>query len=160
MGPAGPQGAPGSAGVAPGTTVVAASGTTFGTVLSFQAGSSTLVARQDRGVWLVATVNPDGISPVSYLALYADAACATAPFLPLDTNPAPFFRLLQTLDPDDTTGYYAGNPIETRAFAATSPLGHPEQCQPAIGTGWDTPMLVGPLTAIDLTPFRAPFTIR
>ncbi len=163
MGPAGPQGAQGPAGPAGssvGTEVVAANGTTFGTIVSFQPGSATLVAVQSQGVWLVAAVNPDGISPSSYLALYADSACATAPYLPLDTNPAPFFRLLQTVAPGNAIGYFAGNPMETRAFVAVSPLGRPDQCQTATGTGWDTSMLVGPLQTIDLTPFPAPFTVR
>ena len=163
MGPAGPQGAQGPAGPAGssvGTEVVAANGTTFGTIVSFQPGSATLVAVQSQGVWLVAAVNPDGISPSSYLALYADSACATAAYLPLDTNPAPFFRLLQTVAPGDATGYFAGNPMETRAFVAVSPLGHPDQCQAATGTGWDTPMLVGPLQTMNLTSFPAPFTVR
>ena len=166
VGPLGPAGAPGlagpmgPAGTAVGTEVVAANGNTFGTVLTFQPGSATVVAVQGQGVWLAAAVNPDGISPSSYLALYDDEACATPPFLPLDTNPAPFYRLLQTVAPGDTTGYYAGNPMAMRAFKAVSPLGQPEMCQPSTGTGWDTPMLAGPLTTIDLTPFPAPFTIK
>jgi len=158
-GPVGPQGAQGPAGVSAGT-VVAANGATLGTVLSFQPGSATLVALQDQGVWLVAPVTPEGIQPTSFLALYGDLACATAPFVPLDTNPAPFYRLLQTTAAGDTTGYYAGNPMQTRAFVAVSPLGHPEQCQPAAGTGWDAPMLAGPLRTIDLGAFPAPFAIK
>ena len=56
--------------------------------------------------------------------------------------------------------YYAGNPMETRAFLAVSPLGQPDQCQPAAGTGWDAPMLAGPLRTIDLTAFPAPFRVQ
>lgn len=161
-GPAGPQGAQGPQGPAGASaaTVVAANGSTLGMVLSFQPGSATLVALQDQGVWLVAPITPDGIQPTSYLALYGDAACATAPFVPLDTNPAPFYRLLQTTAAGDTTGYYAGNPMEMRAFLAVSPLGHPEQCQPAAGTGWDAPMLAGPLRTINLSAFPAPYAIK
>jgi hypothetical protein len=162
-GPAGPQGARGEQGpagsAAMGATVVAANGAVLGTVLSFQPGSGTLVAVQGQGVWLVAPMTPEGIQPTSYLALYSDAACATAPFVPLDTNPAPFYRLLQTVA-GDPTGYYAGNPMETRAFLAVSPLGQPDQCQPAAGTGWDATMLAGPLRTIDLTAFPAPFRVR
>ncbi len=164
MGPAGPQGAQGPqgpAGTTPtGSQVVAANGAPLGTVLSFQPGSATLVGVLAQGVWLVAPTTPDGIQPTSYLALYGDPACASTPFVPLDTNPAPFYRLLQTSAAGDTTGYYAGNPMEFRAFVAVSPLGHPEQCQTAAGSGWDAPMLAGPLRTIDLAAFPAPFTIK
>ena len=163
-GPAGPQGAQGAqgpAGTSPtGSQVVAANGATFGTVLSFQPGSATLVGVLAQGVWLVAPITPDGIQPTSYLALYGDAACQTAPFVPLDTNPAPFYRLLQTAAAGDTTGYYAGNPMEFRAFLAVSPLGRPDQCQDAANAGWDAAMLAGPLRTIDLAAFPAPFTIK
>ncbi|MCC6992294.1 MAG: collagen-like protein [Acidobacteria bacterium] len=164
-GPAGPQGAQGAQGTqgpagASAGTVVAANGATLGMVLNFQPGSATLVALQDQGVWLVAPISPDGIQPTSYLALYGDAACATPPFVPLDTNPAPFYRLLQTTAAGDTTGYYAGNPMVTRAFVAVSPLGRPDQCQPASCTGWDAPLLAGPLRTINLGGFPAPFAIK
>ncbi len=139
---------------------MAANGATLGTVLSFQPNSATLVALQDQGVWLVAPVTTDGIQPTSYVALYSDAECATTPFLPLDTNPAPFYRLLQTTAAGATTGYYAGNPMETRAFVAVSPVGNPGQCDPAAGTGWDAPTLAGPLRTINLGGFPAPFAVR
>lgn len=162
VGPAGPQGAAGPQGPA-GTSagaVVAANGATLGTVLSFQPGTAMLVALQDQGVWLAAPVTPEGIQPTSLLALYGDEACGTPPFIPLETNPAPFYRLLQTTAPGATVGYYAGNPMVTRGFLAVSPLGHPEQCQPAAGTGWDASMLAGPLRTIDLGGFPAPFAIK
>lgn len=162
VGPAGPQGAAGPQGPA-GTSagaVVAANGATLGTVLSFQPGTAMLVALQDQGVWLAAPVTPEGIQPTSLLALYGDEACGTPPFIPLETNPAPFYRLLQTTAAGATVGYYAGNPMETRAFVAMSPLGDPGQCQLAAGTGWDGPMLVGPLRTINLGGFPAPFAIK
>jgi len=155
MGPQGAQGPQGPAGASV-ATVVDAVGATLGTVLSFQPGSATLVALQHEGVWLVAPVTTDGIQPTSYFALYTDANCETAPFLPLDTDPAPFYRLLQTTAAGATTGYYAGNPTERRTFLATSPLGEPGQCQQS-GIG---PTLAGPLRTMTLGPFRAPFSVR
>jgi hypothetical protein len=118
------------------------------------------VAVQDVDVWLVANVNPGGISPTSFPSLYADAACATPAFLPQDSDPVPFFRLLQSVDPGDATGYYAGNPAQTQTFVAVSELGRPETCRPAAGTGWDQSMLAGPQRAFDLSRFPAPFVIR
>lgn len=163
VGPAGPQGAQGPqgpAGQAAGVTVVAADGTTVGTVLSFQPGVSTLVTLQDQGVALVVPINPDGIVPTSFYALYADAQCTSTPWLPLDTNPAPFFRLLQVVTAGDATGYYAGNPTQVQAFLGLSPPGRPDLCQPTANTGWDTPMLVGPQRALDLRRFPAPYRVQ
>ena len=56
--------------------------------------------------------------------------------------------------------YFAGNPMETRAFVAVSPVGNPGQCDPAAGTGWDAPTLAGPLRTINLGGFPAPFAVR
>lgn len=167
VGPAGPQGAPGAQGPAgtPGAaasgggTVRAANGSTLGVVVSFQPGGATLVGLQEQGIALVVPVTPDGIQPTSYLSLYADAACATAPYIPLDTNPAPFFRLLQTVHAGDVVGYYAGNPMTERPSLGMSPLGHPEECVPA-SDGWERSMLVGPQRTLDLTRFPAPFRIQ
>ena len=160
QGPMGPQGPAGPAGASGGLTVLAANGATFGTLINFALGQPSVVALQDNGVWLGAQVDSSGVAPVSYYALYADDLCGTAPFVPLSSNPAPLLRLLQTTNPGDTTGYYAGNPLQVRAFASLSPLGHPEQCQSAVNTGWDQPMLAGPARTFDLSPFPAPFVIK
>lgn len=162
-GPAGPQGlqgVAGPAGAAGGLSVLAANGNTLGTLLSFSMGQPSLVALQDNGVWLVAPVNPDGVAPMSFYALYADAACSTAPFLPLDTNPAPLFRLLQTVNTGDATAYYAGNPAQVQSFLGLSVLGNLGQCQSTVGSGWDQPLLAGPLRTLDLLRFPAPYIVR
>jgi len=160
-GPQGLQGVAGPPGIAGGLTVMASNGATLGTLLTpGMSGQPSLVALQDRGIWLMAPVNPDGIAPMAFYALYADAACATAPYVPLDTNPAPLLRLLQTVNAGDTTAYYAGNPTEVRVSASLSLLGQPAQCEPTAGTGWDQPMLAGPLQTFDLSRFPARFTIR
>ena len=176
MGPLGATGAPGVAGpqglqglqglagptgAAGGFTVVAANGNTLGTVLSFgTSGQPSLVALQNNGVWLAAPVNPDGIVPMSFYALYADDACATPPFLPFDTNPAPFFRLLQTVNPGDTAGFYAGNAAQVQTFRSLSVIGQPGQCLPTAGSGWDLPLLAGPMRRVDLATVPAPFVVR
>ncbi len=162
-GPAGPQGlqgVAGPAGAAGGLSVRAANGNTFGTLLSFSIGQPSLVALQDNGVWLVAPVNPDGVAPMSFYALYADAACSTTPFLPLDTNPAPLFRLLQTVNPGDATAYYAGNPAQVQSFQSFSVLGTPGQCQSTAGSGWDLPLLAGPLQTFPLSSFPPPYRVQ
>jgi hypothetical protein len=153
-GPAGPTGPTG------GLSIVAASGNTFGTLLSFRLGEPTSVGLIDNGVGLQALVNPDGVVPTSFLSLYADAACATEPFVPVDTNPAPFFRTLQTVNPGDATAFYAGNPTNVQSFLSLSELGRPETCAPTAGTGWDMPLLAGPQRTFDMTPFPAPFAVR
>lgn len=172
MGPQGLQGLPGIQGIqgvagvagptgAPGSLLVAASnGNTLGTLLHFAMGEAALVAIHDNDVFLVASVSPSGIAPTSYYSLYADAACTTPAFLPLEANPAPFFRILQMLTSEDATAYYAGNPTQVQAFQGLSELGRPETCQPAAGTGWDQPMLVGPQRSFDLSALPAPFSIR
>jgi hypothetical protein len=72
----------------------------------------------------------------------------------------PFFRLLQSVNATDATGYYAGNPAQVQAFQGMSELGRPETCQPALNTGWDLPMPAGPQRTFDLSQFPAPFSIR
>jgi hypothetical protein len=150
MGPAGPAG----------LTVLAANGNTLGTLLAFNPGQPSMVAVQNQGIWLVAPVNPEGIAPMSFYALYADDACAGAPHLPFDTNPAPLFRLLQVVTSGDTTAYYAGSHALLQTFRSLSVLGRPDQCQSAAGSGWDQPLLAGPLRTFDLSPFPAPFAIK
>ena len=122
-GPQGPQGAPGPqgpAGASVGVSMVAANGATFGTVLAFTPGSPTQVATQDGGVWLQAPVNPDGLVPMSFFALYADAACTSAPYVPVDTIPAPFFRLLQMVNAGDQTAVLRGQ--SARASGVPGPV--------------------------------------
>ncbi len=172
MGPVGPVGATGAqgaqglqgpqgpAGAAGGLKVYAANGAAFGTLVNFVSGQPSVAAVQDQGVWLGAPVTVDGVAPMSYYALYTDDTCGTAPFAPLDANPAPFLRLLQTVNAGDTTAYYAGNPMAVDTFRSLSPLGHPEQCQPTANSGWDAPMLAGPLRTFDLKGFPAPFVIK
>lgn len=161
-GPAGPQGlrgVAGPAGAAGGLSVVAANGNTLGTLVSFGMGQPSLVAVLDNGVWLVVPLNPDGVAPMSFPALYADAACSTAPFLPLDTSPAPLLRLLQTMNLGDKTAYYAGNAAQVQTFLGMSMLGS-LGCLPTAGTGWDLPLLAGPLRTFDLSLFPAPFAVK
>ncbi len=74
--------------------------------------------------------------------------------------PAPFFRLLQSLEPGDATAYYTGNPIAQRTFVAMSPVGQPGGCMTTAGSGWDTPLLAGPLRTLDMRAFPAPFAVR
>ncbi len=159
QGAQGPQGAAGPAGAAGGLTVLAANGAEFGTLVNYGMGQASVVARQDNGVWIGVPLNPDGVAPMSFYALYADDTCSAAPFMPLDSNPAPFLRLLQTVAVGDTTAYYAGNPTQVRAFRSLSPLGDPTQCQPAAG-GWEQPMLAGPLRTFDLSRFPAPYVVK
>jgi hypothetical protein len=127
--------------------------------VSFSQGSPTMAALQDRGVWLVVPVNPDGIVPFSLFALYTDGACGSTPYLPLDSNPAPLFRMVQT-NPGDSTGYYPGNPTVDQVFAAYSPLGRPDLCQSTAAIGWTGPVLAGPLQTLDLSGFPAPYAAQ
>jgi IPT/TIG domain-containing protein len=119
-----------------------------------------IAARQENDVWLGIPFDNEGIVPTPFYALYADAGCLSTPYVPVETNPAPLLRTLQTTDRGALLGFYAANPLSVKAFAGLSPLGHPEQCQPAAGTGWDAPMLVGELRALDVSRFIAPFTIQ
>jgi hypothetical protein len=159
-GPQGPQGAQGVAGPAGGVVVVAANGAALGTVVSAVLGSPTMVARQDRGAWLLIPTMADGIVPMSYFAFYADANCATAPYAMFDTTQPPLFRMLQVVNAGDATGYYPGSPAQVQSFPAMSPLGQPGQCQSTAGTGWDQPVLAGPLQTLDLTAVPAPYVVQ
>jgi hypothetical protein len=157
-GPQGPQGLQGLPGATGGLSVVAANGAALGQVISFASGAPTFVAMQDQGVWLAAPINPDGLVPMSFYALYLDATCTGPAYVPLDTNPAPLLRLLQSTA-GETTAYFAGNPTAVASFQGLSPLGQPQNCSPTAGTGWDNPMLAGPLRSIDMTRFPAPYSI-
>lgn len=158
-GPQGPKGDPGSAGTGSGFSVIAANGATLGSVVGVRA-DSTIVARQQQGVWLGIPVDANGVVPMALVALYAGSSCDTPPYVPLDTNPAPMFRSLQRADRADQTAYYAGSAIQVQTFATLSPLGHPETCYPAVDFGWGAPVLAGPLMTFDLSQFPAPYTVK
>jgi Collagen triple helix repeat (20 copies) len=161
QGPQGLQGVAGPAGSSGGLTVVASNGAVLGTLMTLgMGGQPSVVALQDNGVWLVAPVNPEGIAPMSFPALYLDAACATTPYIPFDTNSTPLMRLLQTVNAGDATAYYSGNPTGPQVFSYMSPLGQQTPCQTTTGTGWDQSVLAGPLQRFDLTRFPAPFRIQ
>jgi hypothetical protein len=156
-GPTGAQGPTGLAGANGGFTIVAHNDAVFGTVLS--AGPPAMVAVADNGVWLSAPVNSNGLVAMTFPALYTDSNCGSPAFVPLETNPAPFFRLLQALNDGDQTAYYAGEPSSVMTFASMSPLGHPESCESTAGT-WDAPVLAGPQRTFDMAPFPAPLRVR
>ncbi len=165
-GPAGPQGAKGETGPAGsaggGLVVVADNGSPLGTLAGVsKAGGSdpAIVVRQENGIWIAIPVDTDGIAPMFFSAFYKDAFCQTLPYVPLEASPVPLFRLLQVTSRTATVGYYAGNPAETAAFVAMSPLGQPGTCEPT-SNGWDAPMLAAPVQTLDLTPFPKPFRVQ
>jgi hypothetical protein len=123
-------------------------------------GQPLIVARKENDVWLQIAVDEQGIVPSAFYALYDDFSCGSAPYVPVETNPAPAFRTLQLTARGETTGYYAANPLVMRAFNSMSPLGHPEQCDRTAGTGWDAPLLVGPVEKLDLSRFTLPFAVQ
>lgn len=160
MGPAGPQGPAGADGVPAGVTVVAANGATFGTTVGVPVSGPASVLLQDQGVWLVASVDSDGLNSMGAYALYLDSACLGMPFVTLGGSAPPLHRPLLTLSLGDPVAYYAGNPVTLQTFQGLSPLGLPGQCVPTAGTGFDFPMLAGPLHTFDMTRFPAPFTVK
>jgi len=164
-GPAGPQGQPGEVGPAGpagpgGMTVLAANGEPFGTLVGFTPGGTSMVAFQANGVWLFAPVGPAGIQPMAFDAFYLTDDCSGQAYLPVDTNPAPLFRLLQLTTAGATTGYFAGDPAAVAAFPRMSPIGDPTNCRATAGSGWDAPMLAGPLQTVDLAPYPGPYRIQ
>jgi hypothetical protein len=159
QGPAGPEGPPGPAGGG-GLNVVAANGNVFGALAGFPLGGPASVVLQHQGTWLMGTTDSTGLTSMSTYALYADGACATTPHLAMGAGTVPLLRLLQTVAIGDPVAYYAGDPIVVESFQSLSPLGQPQFCVPTPGTGWDTPMLAGPVRTFDMTPFPAPFTVK
>jgi hypothetical protein len=163
-GPAGPQGPPGAPGAAGGggLEVVAANGVTLGTLVSFAPGAMNLVARYDQGVWLAVPVANGTIMAVGSMlpALYTDQACTSTAYMPLDSNPAPLLRLLHRVFGTDTVAYFAGEPVAVQSYAGSSPPGRPDLCQPASVTGWDQPLLAGPLRTLDLTGLPEPYSVK
>jgi hypothetical protein len=165
QGPAGPKGDPGPPSLAPpGLTVVANNGSALGVIVGvskISASDPTIVARQEGDVWLAIPTDSGGVVPLSFLAVYVDAACQTPAYIPLDSDPPPLLRMLQTTGRGTPTAYYPGNPTTSAlTFLSISPLGHPELCSSASGSGWEGPFLVGPAMSFDLSLFPAPFAIR
>src|SRR5436309_9271402 len=156
-GPQGPKGDPGPAGS--NYSVIAGNGASLGPVVGVRS-DGTIVARQEQGVWLGIPVDANGVVPMAMVALYVSSSCAPPAYVPLDTNPAPLYRLLQRPGRDDQTAYYAGDAVQVQTFAGLSPLGHPEMCFPAADYGWGNPILAGPLRTFDLSQFPVPYTVK
>lgn len=159
-GPSGPEGPPGPAGSPGGLAVIAANGETLGSVVGFTPGGPVHVVREQKGVWLYAFVTPQDVMPSAFPALYADANCQTPAYTPLDSNPAPFFRMLQIQNAGDPVAYFAGNPAAVQSFLAYSPLGRPDQCWTTAETAWSAPMLAGPVQTLDMSRYPAPFAVK
>jgi hypothetical protein len=164
-GPQGPQGLQGLQGPvgpagAAGLQVLATNGAVLGSLVGFTPGGTSYVALQRDGVWLFAPLGADGIVPMSFNAMHLTADCSDTPYLPLDTNPAPLFRLLQVVNAGDATAHFAGNPTTTQAFVALRQLDGSGPCIPTAGTGWDVPMLAGPRRTLDLTALPGPYRVQ
>jgi hypothetical protein len=165
QGPAGARGVDGAQGPAGGISVLAANKTVLGIAIG-STGGSTVVAHQENGVWLAVTVDATTVVPLNYsYAFYTDGLCAGTPYTLVD---APV-RLLQRLDRDDPTGYYAGDPVAGRTFLGLKPLGQPNAACTAIdpdpvhgdpNLGWMGPYLAGPLTTLNVSGFQGPYTIK
>ncbi|MEQ1759020.1 MAG: hypothetical protein ABL986_11925 [Vicinamibacterales bacterium] len=165
-GPQGPQGLkgdPGQPGAGAAMIVVAGNGNVLGSVVGVSKASAsdpTIVARKEGGAWLAIPMDTDGVVPMWYPMLYADAACLTEPFLPADASPMPLFRLLQVMDRAATTGYYAGSPAAVGTFLGMSDPGQPNTCAPTAGSGWAAPLLAAPALSFDLVPYPKPFSVK
>ncbi|MGE0359160.1 MAG: hypothetical protein AB7H93_00190 [Vicinamibacterales bacterium] len=163
-GPAGPQGVQGEQGPqgpagSAGLPVVAANGNPFAVLVSFEPGGTTRVALQRGGVWLTAPMSHDGaLYAMSTNALFLTPDCSGQGYLPLDTNPAPLLRSL--LYPGGSTAYYAGAPAAVQSFVSMAALDGSLGCTATLNTGWDQPMLAGPLGTIDMQAFPGPFRIQ
>jgi hypothetical protein len=159
MGPQGPQGT--------GLNVVAANGASLGMVVGltkFSGDDPVMIARQDHGVWLTLAVNTDGVVTGSFPIFYTGDGCTGSAYAFLESNPAPLFRLVQRMLPDDTTAYFAGNPVGMLSFPAMQ-IEDPvnagtKTCVPTADYGWNGPLFVGPLQTIDLSQFPTPLTIQ
>jgi hypothetical protein len=173
QGPAGPQGAAGAQGPAgppgpkgdygSGLSVYAANGTALGPIagsINVNGLNFYLAARKVQDVWLGIPVDTEGVATAPFFALYSDVECHQPPYIPLEANPAPIFRLLQRTGRTEQQAYYAGAATQVLAFPRWSPLGHPELCSPSVDIGWDQPALAGPLQVLDLAQFPGPYTIK
>ncbi len=165
QGPAGNDGAPGAqgpqgpAGADGGVMVQTAGGQVVGTMVRYEFGGVSWVTRKHNGQALAVPVDSTGIVPMNYYAFFTDAACATAPF-GYEVTPNPLFRLLQTVNPGDTTGYYAGDPLQLVTPGSVMILGQPGTCQSASAAGWANPLLVGPLQSVDLSGLLGPYSVK
>ena len=161
-GPTGPQGAPGT-----GLSVVADNGTTVGMIVGvtkFSGNDPVMVARNEQGVWVTLAVNTDGVVVGSFPIFYALEGCAGAAYAFVESNPAPLIRLVQRMLPTDTTGYFAGNPVDMISFPSMQ-IEDPanpgtKTCVSTAAYGWSGPLLVGPLRTIDLTPLPTPYRVQ
>ncbi len=174
-GPAGPQGLPGPQG-APGLrgdpgpqgpagpggmTVLAGNGQPFGTLVGFTPGGTSFVALPLPDVRLFAPIDAAGIVPMAFDAFYLTDDCSGQAYLPLDTNPAPLFRMLQITAVGATVGYYAGNPAAVAQFPRQRTLGDATApCVSTATTGWTAAMLAGPVQTLDLTGVPGPYRIQ
>jgi hypothetical protein len=140
--------------------VIAANGATVGWLIDATPGAGSVVARDELGVWLAVPIGASGVLPTSFPALYADAACATPAFVPLDSTGWSLLRLLQVVNAGDSTGYFAGDPVAVRTFEGMSPLGRPDLCESAAAWGWNQPTVTGPVRTLDLSGLPAPYTIK
>jgi hypothetical protein len=80
--------------------------------------------------------------------------------VPLESVPAPLFRLLQITERGATTGYYGAGSGESVSFVSMSPLGKPEECVPTAESGWAGIMLAAPMSTLDLSVFPGPFSVE
>ncbi len=166
QGPQGPRGLQGSrgetgpAGTAGGLSVVAANQAVLGTVVSAAPGSPTMVARLVDGVWVGIPMMADGVVAMSYYAFYDNPQCDGSAYAMFETTQEPLVRMLQVVNPGDTTGYYPGNPAVRRSFLWASVLGQPTPCHSTASLGFDSEVLAGPLRTLDLGAFPAPFTVK
>ena len=175
QGPSGPDGSQGIQGLKgdqgpagpAGLTVVAHNGQTLGTLVAVTkayGSDPAIVARQDNGFWLAIPVDSSGVVAMSYPIFYTGVGCTGDAFAYAEASPTPLFRLLQRMLPDETTGYYAGDPVQMTAFPSmlgpTPGDSTTKTCATTMSQGWSGAQLTGPLQAVDLSVFPAPFTIQ
>jgi hypothetical protein len=144
-------------------SVYAANGSEIGPVagsVNVNGANVFVAAHKVQDVWLGVPVDAEGVASLPMIALYTDASCKQPPYIPLETNPAPMFRLLQRTGRTEQTAFYAGAATQVLAFPRWSPLGHPESCFATVDIGWDAPALAGPLQTLDLSQFPGPYTIK
>jgi hypothetical protein len=167
-GPQGPQGAPGPAATGiPGLKVIASNGVAVGTVVAaskVNGSDPAIVARQDNNTWLAVPLDTSGVVSMAFPIFYTDPNCSGAAYAYVEANPTPLFRMLQRMLPADTTGFYAGDPVQMRSFLSmlTPDPNVPNTtvCATTASVGLMGPLWTGPLQSVDLTAFPAPFTVQ
>ena len=168
-GPQGPKGDPGPAAVGiPGLKLIAFNKVTVGTVVAASKSNGSdpaIVARQDNdGTWLAIPVDTSGVVSMSYPIFYSGPSCTGSAYAYVEANPAPLFRMVQRLLPTDSTGFYAGDPVQWMAFPSmlTQDPNVPgaSTCVTTASMGWDGQQWTGPLQTIDLSQFPAPYSIQ